>query len=133
MEKNTTVGKIAKNEAMRVLEECQEIMIKKANDYQNPNSRIKQADYYPNGVITLLDIIHAKKLRMDSVVAAMQNDPDYKPNFESIEDSAKDMCNYLSFVVSYCRGKMEGQSEDRDIFNRPSSKVNDRQLELNLQ
>lgn len=120
-------------ESITALLECIELQLTKSRDYQNPNSKIKQADYYPNGVITLLDIIHAKKLRMDSVVAAMQNDPDYKPNFESIEDSAKDMINYCSFIVSYCRGKMEGQNPDHDFLNRPSSKVNDRQLELNLQ
>ena len=80
---------------------------------------IKQADYYPHGVITLLDIIHAKKLRMDSVIAAMNSDPAYKPNFESIADSAMDMCNYCSFIVAYCRGKMDGQLADRDFLNRP--------------
>ena len=87
------------------------------------NSRIKQADYYPNGVLTLLDIIHAKKLRMESVISAMQNDPSYQPNFESLEDSAKDMINYCSFVVSYCRGKMDGQDSHRDFLNRPKKEV----------
>ena len=75
-------------ESVSVLQECIELQTKKAKDYQNPNSKIKQADYYPNGVATLLDINHAKMLRMQSVVAAMQNDPTYKPNFESLEDSA---------------------------------------------
>ena len=120
-------------ESVRALRECIELQLSKSRDYQNPNSRIKQADYYPNGVITLLDIIHAKKLRMDSVVAAMQNDPSYKPNFESLEDSAKDMINYCSFIVSYCRGKMEGQDPDRDFLNRRISKPNNIvQLLLNL-
>jgi hypothetical protein len=49
----------------------------------------------------------------------MEKDPTYKPNFESIEDSAMDLINYASFVVSYCRGKMDGQSPDRDFLNRP--------------
>lgn len=119
-------------ESVTVLRECIELQLTKSRDYQNPNSKIMQADYYPNGVITLLDIIHAKKLRMDSVVAAMQNDVSYKPNFESIEDSAKDMINYCSFIVSYCRGKMEGQNPDHDFLNRPPSKVNAEQFELNL-
>jgi hypothetical protein len=109
-------------ESVKVLRECIELQCKKSTDYQNPNSRIKQADYYPNGVLTLLDIIHAKKLRMESVIAAMQNDSNYKPNFESIEDSAKDMINYCSFIVSYCRGKMEGQTPSRDFLNRPIKK-----------
>jgi hypothetical protein len=30
-----------------------------------------------------------------------------------------DLINYASFVVSYCRGKMDGQSPDRDFLNRP--------------
>ena len=76
-------------ESIRVLQECIELQSRKGVDYQNSASRVKQADYYPNGVLTLLDIIHAKKLRMESVISAILNDPNYKPNYESIEDSAK--------------------------------------------
>ena len=96
-------------ESIKVLQECAEVQTKKGTDYQNEHSRIKQADYYPN----------AKMLRMQSVVAAMQADPSYEPNFESIEDSAKDMINYCTFIVSYCRGKMDGQNPDHDFLNRP--------------
>ena len=105
-------------ESIKVLQECAEIQTKKGTDYQNEHSRIKQADYYPNGVSTLLDINHAKMLRMQSVVAAMQADPTYEPNFESIEDSAKDMINYCSFTIEYCRGQMQGQDPNRDFLNR---------------
>ena len=46
-------------ESVSVLQECIELQTKKAKDYQNPNSKIKQADYYPNGVATLLlSLIH---------------------------------------------------------------------------
>ena len=105
-------------ESIKVLQECAELQTKKGNDYQNPNSRIKQADYYPQGVATLLDIVNAKMLRMRSVVEAMQNDPEYNPNFESVEDSAKDMINYCSFIIEYCRGQMQGQDPNRDFLNR---------------
>lgn len=105
-------------ESVKVLQECIDLQTKKANDYQNPNSKVRQADYYPNGVMTLLDINHAKMLRMQSVIAAMQYDPTYTPNFESLEDSAKDMINYCSFIVSYCRGAMDGQNPDNDFLNR---------------
>lgn len=108
----------SERESIKVLRECIDLQLRKSLDYQNPNSRIKQADYYPNGIISLLDIVHAKKLRMESVIGAMQYDPNYKPNFESIEDSAKDMINYCSFIVSYCRGKIDGQRSDRDFLNR---------------
>tara|TARA_R110000868_G_scaffold12850_1_gene60755 strand:+ start:723 stop:1100 length:378 start_codon:yes stop_codon:yes gene_type:complete len=90
----------------------------KANDYQNKNSRILQADYYTNGCVTIHDIMNGKMLRMQSVMEAMQNDPNYAPNFESLEDSAKDLINYASFFVSYLRGKIEGQRSDRDFLNR---------------
>lgn len=106
-------------ESIKVLQECAEVQIKKSKDYQNEASRIRQADYYPRGVATILDLIYAKTLRMQSVVEAMEKDPTYQPNFESIEDSAKDLINYASFVVSYCRGKMDGQDPARDFLNRP--------------
>lgn len=106
------------SESVKVLRSCIDLQKKKANDYQNPASTIKQADYYPNGVSTILDIIHAKKLRMDSVVAAMRGDSTYNPNFESLEDSAMDMINYCSFLVAYSRGKLSGQRDDRDFLNQ---------------
>lgn len=105
-------------ESVNVLQECVDLQIKKSNDYQNPNSVIRQADYYPNGVSTILDIIWAKVLRARSVIEAMENDPNYSPNFESIEDSFKDMINYASFAVAYSRGKIDGQLPDRDFLNR---------------
>jgi hypothetical protein len=113
-------------ESIKVLQECAELQTKKSNDYQNPNSRIRQSDYYPRGVSSILDIIHAKTLRMRSVIEAMENDPNYKPNFESIEDSAKDLINYSSFIVAYIRGGIEGQTSDRDFLNRPIQKSNDK-------
>jgi len=105
-------------ESLKVLQECADLQLKKANDYQNPNSNIKQADYYPRGVSSLLDIVHAKTLRMMSVVEAMENDQEYSPNFESLEDSAKDLINYGSFIAAYIRGGIDGQEEDRDFLNR---------------
>lgn len=106
-------------ESIRVLQECAEIQLKKSKDYQNDASRIRQADYYPRGIATITDLIYAKTLRMQSVIEAMEKDSTYKPNFESIEDSAMDLINYASFVVAYSRGKMDGQSPDRDFLNRP--------------
>lgn len=107
-----------KKESIKVLDECAELQLKKSNDYQNPNSNIRQADYYPRGVASLLDIVHAKTLRMFSVLEAMENDPNYQPNFESLEDSAKDLINYGSFIAAYIRGGIDGQQPDRDFLNR---------------
>lgn len=105
-------------ESIKILHECADLQLKKSNDYQNPNSTIRQADYYPRGIASILDIIHAKTLRMRSVLEAMENDPNYSPNFESIEDSAKDLINYSSFLAAYVRGGIDGQLPDRDFLNR---------------
>jgi hypothetical protein len=105
-------------ESLKVLQQAAEIQTRKSNDYQNPNSRIKQADYYPRGCASILDVMNGKILRIQSVMEAMENDPEYKPNFESMEDSAVDLINYASFFVAYMRGGIEGQSADRDFLNR---------------
>lgn len=103
-------------ESLKVLNECAEIQIKKSHDYQNEKSRIKQADHYPRGCATILDMVHQKIIRMYSVMEAIEHGEN--TNFESLEDSAIDAINYLSFYVSYMRGKMEGQNKDKNMFNK---------------
>ena len=103
-------------ESLKVLQECAELQQKKSKDYQNEKSRIRQADHYPRGCATILDMVHQKITRMYSIMEAMEHGE--TPNFESLEDTAKDGINYLSFFVSYSRGKMEGQDPHRDFVNR---------------
>ena len=106
-------------ESLKVLQQAAEIQTKKSNDYQNPNSRIKQADYYPRGFASILDVMHAKVLRMQSVLEAMESDKEYNPNFESLEDSCLDLINYASFGAAYIRGGIPGQNPQNDFLNRP--------------
>ena len=101
-----------------ILLEAAEIQEKKGQDYNNAVSSVEQADYYPRGVTSILDIINAKYLRMVSVLETMQAGG--KVNFESVEDSAIDMINYASFIVAYMRGQVPGQKPGYDIFNRKS-------------
>lgn len=108
--------------SLKVLQKAAEIQTKKGNDYQNPNSRIRQAMYYPRGCATILDTMAAKVLRMQSVLEAMESDPNYSQNFESLEDSCIDLINYATFFASYMNGEMDGQSPDRDLINRPKVK-----------
>lgn len=105
-----------KVESLCVLDECREIQRRKSHDYQNPNSRIRQADHYPRGINTITDMAHQKLIRIYSLLEAAEHG--VEPNNESIEDSFKDMINYASFAVSYLRGKMDGQDPSRDMFNR---------------
>ena len=106
-------------ESVNVLNECIELQLRKSQDYQNPNSNIKQAMHYRNGVDTIHDMIHQKLLRAQSLLEA-----EGVPKFESLEDTYKDLINYASFAVSYIRGKMEGQVSGRDMFNKSTESTN---------
>lgn len=110
-------------ESLKILQRAAEVQTKKGNDYQNPNSRVRQADYYPRGCATLLDTMAAKVLRMQSVLEAMEMDPNYSPNFESLEDSCIDIINYSSFFAAYMNGGIDGQDPSRDFLNRPKKVV----------
>lgn len=106
-------------ESIRVLGECAKLQAGKSEDYQNAKSTVTQAMYYPRGIETINDIIWAKMLRIRSLVEKHVQDPNSAaPNFEGIEDSYKDMINYASFAVAWCRGKVPGQGHV-DITNRP--------------
>ena len=101
-------------ESVKVLQECAQMQTKKSADYQSDESSVLQAMHYRRGVDTIHDIIVGKLMRATSLLESGNS-----PNFESLEDSYKDMINYASFAVAYMRGKMEGQRQDRDMFNKP--------------
>ena len=103
--------------SVAILQEAIELQRKKGDDYNNPNSSVVQADYYPRGVWSILDIINGKYLRLVSVLETMEQGG--KPNFESVEDSAIDMINYASFLAAWMRGQVPGQDPQKDIFNKP--------------
>ena len=107
---------------LEILKQAAEIIDKKGSDYQNPNSRVRQADYYPRGCFTILDIMHGKMLRMHSLLETMEKDPRTSPNYESLEDSAVDLINYAAFFASYITGGIDGQDPNKDILNRDKKK-----------
>ena len=107
-------------ESIKVLQECAELQARKSEDYQNEGSNVLQAMHYRRGVDSLHDIIQGKCYRAQSLLESGSD-----PNHESLEDTYKDIINYCSFVVSYMRGKMEGQRSDRDMFNKPKVKKNE--------
>lgn len=100
----------------KILLEAAELQERKGKDYQNPLSRVRQADHYPRGVYTILDTMNGKMLRMYSVLETMEHGGNI--NFESVEDSAIDLINYASFLVAYMRGEIDGQEAGKDVFNR---------------
>jgi len=103
-------------ESILVLQECAELQSKKSEDYQNVNSNVKQADHYRRGVDSIHDTMHGKMLRAQSLLESGD-----LANFESLEDTYKDLINYASFAISYIRGKMEGQDPELDYLNNPKN------------
>lgn len=97
-----------------VLLEAGEIQELKGMDYQSKASRVKQADYYPRGIESIMDVVNAKYLRIISVLESMKSGG--VANFESIEDSCLDSINYQSFAIAWMRGEIDGQDGTKDIF-----------------
>ena len=103
-------------ESANILLEAAELQEKKGKDYNGASTSVQQADYYTYGVYSILDTVHAKYLRMISVLQQMEQGG--KENFESVEDSAIDLINYASFIVAYVRGEVPGQDGTKDIFGK---------------
>jgi hypothetical protein len=112
-----TMTSTTDKESVKVLQECIDLQLKKSQDYQNPNSNVVQAMHYRRGVDSIHDIMQGKMYRAQSLLESGNVN-----NFESLEDTYKDLINYASFAVSYMRGKMEGQDPDRDMFNNRKMK-----------
>ena len=104
--------------SVEVLQECAELQLKKSQDYQNEASSVMQADYYPSGIKTIYEIMHAKMLRMRSLMEKSEAAASPGASFESLEDSARDLINYASFFVSYMEGCVPGQYNTNDMFNK---------------
>ena len=105
-------------ESIKVLRECIELQNKKSQDYQNPNSNVTQAMHYRRGVDTIHDTLQGKLYRAQSL---LESGTYNQANFESLEDTYKDLINYASFAVAWLRGGVPGQDMTRDIFNRKVS------------
>lgn len=86
--------------AIEVLEECAELMRAKGKAY----NRVPQAEYYPHGVLSIWTMMHQKMTRLKSLM-----DHDGENQYESMEDSARDLINYTAFLIEFMEGKMDGQ------------------------
>jgi hypothetical protein len=101
--------------SVQVLQECIDLQLRKSQDYQNPNSNVTQAMHYRRGVDSIHDIMQGKLYRAQSL---LESGTHSQANFESLEDTYKDLINYASFAVAWLRGGVPGQDSDRDIFNK---------------
>ena len=116
----TSEVQVVETEAMKVLGEVKDLMVRKARDYQSEASTVLQAMHYRRGIDTLHDALQGKLLRAQSLIEkAAAHGNDVATEIEALEYSYKDLLAYAAFSVSWLRGKMEGQNPANDIFNKP--------------
>lgn len=101
-----------------------QLLERKTLDYQNPNSSVKHADYYPRGIDTILDLILAKYLRLRSLSEKVKSGQSSKPEFESLNDNAIDLISYSAFLSAWLKQEIDGQDKTADIFNRKTNVSN---------
>lgn len=106
---------LVERESVRVLQECIDLQLRKSQDYQNPNSNVTQAMHYRRGVDSIHDTIQGKLYRAQSL---LESGTHSVANFESLEDTYKDLINYASFAVAWLRNGVPGQDPNRDLFNK---------------
>ena len=79
-----------------ILSEVADLKAKKSQDYQG--SSISQAEYFPYGQVSFNHMLHTKILRIRSV-----SDQGGSQNFESLEDSLKDLIAYATMNIEWIR------------------------------
>jgi hypothetical protein len=79
-----------------ILSEVIDLKAKKSADYQG--SSIKQSEYFPYGQVSFNHMLHTKILRIRSV-----SEQNGSQNFESLEDSLKDLIAYAAMNIEWIR------------------------------
>jgi len=82
--------------AAEILEECARLLERKGRDYNGGG--IVRDDYYIYGRKSLMTIVHGKYLRLRSLI-----DQEGAPNFESIDDTLRDLANYCAIWADWER------------------------------
>ena len=59
-----------------------------------------EREYFPFGESSYVQMLHIKTKRLVSLAQAAQSN-DEVPNFESVQDTVKDLANYCIFFLNY--------------------------------
>lgn len=87
-----------------ILDECKELLLIKGLEYNSGN--IKMGDYYPRGVLSVIEVMNAKLLKIFSLLASPT------ATAEEIEGAALNLINYTGIFIGVSRG----------LINTPKSK-----------
>ncbi len=101
--------------AIEFLEECKQIMLEKAADYNSILSPVKTYDYYSDG--GLYDIYHMIKikfLRIKSLVFKLMNGGTIQN--ESLIETLRDNIVFSAMAVELIEGKMDGITDRSKLF-----------------
>lgn len=82
-----------------VVREAIELLERKSKDYNR--GAISRERYFPHGLLSYHQMLHTKVLRLESLLQK----PDSNPNFESIEDTLKDLLNYAIMTLQFIRNE----------------------------
>jgi hypothetical protein len=77
---------------LELIEPALQIVVKKHEDYGNEVLGLKT--YFPFGLTSYAQMLHVKSQRLVSLAKTGQ-----QPNYESLEDTVKDMINYAVFLL----------------------------------
>lgn len=103
---------------IETLQQYRDFAISKTHDYDDIHDpEFFHATYYPSGINDILYEISKKVKRIRRGLKRWFESGD-KPKTDSLQDSFRDISIYSAIGGTYINGNLEGQTEDRDIFNR---------------
>lgn len=103
---------------IQILWEFAEFAKGKNHDY---NSKlVKHADYYPHGIDDIFYEIIKKVKRITSLLEIIRDGGE--PQTDALFDSFRDISIFSAIAVAWIRGKIVGQNEFNDLFNREGGK-----------
>ena len=94
-------------DAIKTLEECMDLMVKKGKDYQGGS--VCDDDYYPHGWKSFDTMLTTKVLRFRSVMEQQGN-----VNFDTAEDCLKDLINYSARAIVWLNRQTEPVKVKKD-------------------
>lgn len=93
--------------------EVAKLRAKKHQDYQNSDvagaKPTPLAEYFPFGLVSHVQMLWIKILRLKNFADRAMVDCKDDPNFEGIKDSLMDLCNYASFAIEDIDGVLDGR------------------------
>jgi hypothetical protein len=110
------VMKNLRRRALQILDQAKGTMIKKAEDYNFPEGRVKSADYYPRGLDDFEHMLHVKYLRVMSIVDKMK--AGVENNFETLTMTLEDLIVFSAMMAEFSEGRMDGQDPSKDLFGK---------------